>query len=282
MTDGTRDDDGAETGRHATDWAVLTTVARFEGRKRLRVTGVIAVVLALFGALYLWVGPQMTDAGVSEMIDAMPPIVTELFNFESLSSIEGLLASEFYTLGWMVGVGGYVAYTAAGSVAGDFGEGRLDTLLAGPITRRSVLMGTYLALFVPIVALTVAVPTALAGVSFLLGASLAIGDLIVLHALSVAYLACWASIGLFVGVVVRRGRTAGRVALGAVLAAWLFESMIATTEYDWLGSLSPMRYLDPPGVLVDGQVDLVGAGILLVVGAVALALALVRFQREDL
>ncbi|AWB26375.1 ABC transporter permease subunit [Halococcoides cellulosivorans] len=265
-----------------TDWQTLLTVARFEGHNRLRITGVIAVLFALFGALYVWVGPQMTDAGFTEMLDAMPPALNELFGFETLDSIEGLLASEFYTLGWMVGVGGYLASAAAGSVAGEFGEGRLDTMLAGPVTRRSVLLGKFLALGVPIVALSVAVPILLSGTAFLFGDPLALDDLAVLHALSLPYLVCWAAIGLLVGVVVRRGRVAGRVALGAVFAAWLLEAVIVTTEYDALGGLSPMRYLDPPGVLVHGEIDLVGAGVLTVVAIVCLALAVFLFQRRDL
>jgi len=260
----------------------LLVVARFEGRNRLRVTGVIAVLFALFGLMYVWIGPQMIEAGFSELLDAMPPVVTELFGFESLESIEGLLASEFYTLGWIVGLGGYLAYSAAGTVAGDLRDERMDTLVTGPVSRRSVLLGKYLALLVPIVVLNVVVPVVLYVASFAIEETLPLVDLAIVHVFSIPYLLFWSAIGLLLGVVVRRGRTAGRLALGAVFFGWLAESIISTTDYDWLGGLSPMRYFDPPGVLVHGTYDVAGAGLLLVGAFVAVGVSQYWFQRHDL
>ena len=262
--------------------SALVTVARFEGRQRLRVTGVIAVLFALFGAMYVWVGPQMIDAGFSELLDAMPPVVNELFGFESLDSLEGLLASEFYTLGWIVGLGGYLAYTAAGTVAGDLRDKRMDTLLSGPVPRRGVLLGKFLAVLVPIVVLNVVVPTMLYAASFATGQTLPLVDLALVHVLSIPYLLFWSGFGLLLGVMVRRGRTAGRLALGLVFVGWLFESVISTTDYGWLGGLSPMRYFDPPAILIDGTYDLPGAAILLAGAVLLVVLSDVWFRRQDL
>lgn len=270
------------TASRDSDDSPLLVVARFEGRNRLRVTGTLAVLFSLFGLMYVWIGPQMIDAGFSELLDAMPPVVTELFGFESLESIEGLLASEFYTLGWIVGLGGYLAYSAAGTVAGDLQDERMDTVMAGPVARRGVLLGKYLALFVPIVVLNVVVPVVLYVASFAIKETLPLGDLAIVHAFSVPYLLFWSGVGLLLGVVVRRGRTAGRVALGAVFFGWLSESIISTTDYDWLGGLSPMRYFDPPGVLVHGTYDIAGAGLLLGGAIVALAVSQYYFERHDL
>ena len=260
----------------------LLVVARFEGRNRLRVTGVIAVLFSLFGLMYVWLGPQMIEAGFSELIDAMPPVVTELFGFESLESIEGLLASEFYTLGWIVGLGGYLAYSAAGTVAGDLRDDRMDTLVAAPVARRSVLLGKYLALLVPILVLNAVVPVVLYVASVAIDQTLPVADLAIVHAFSIPYLLFWSAIGLLLGVVVRRGRTAGRVALALVFFGWLAESIISTTDYEWLGGLSPMRYFDPSGVLVHGTYDVAGAGLLLAGAIATVGLSQYWFQRRDL
>lgn len=269
-------------GRRERPQSALLEVAEFEGRNRLWVTGVITVLFVLFGALYIWVGPQMIEAGFSELVEAMPAVVTELFGFESLESLEGLLASEFYTLGWIVGFGGYLAYTAAGTVAGDLRDDRMDTLLSGPVARRSVLLGKFVAVLVPIVVLNVVVPVALLAMALVSGQHLVVADLVLLHLLSIPYLLFWAAVGLFLGVVVRRGRVAGRLALGVVFFAWMFESVVSTTDYAWLGGLSPVRYFDPPAVLVEGTADVAGAGLLLVAALVFVGLSLFRFQRRDL
>lgn len=268
----------------ARNWrSAILTVARFEGERRLRITTVIAALFSVFGAFYIWVGPQVVAGDVvQEMLDALPAVLNELFGFESLESLEGLLASEYYTLGWIVGLGGYLAYTAAGRVAGDFRGGRMDTLLAAPVARRSVLLGTYLSLLVPIAVLNVVVPLALFGGSVLVGDPLPLVDLVIVHVFSVPYLLCWGSVGILVGVVVRRGRMAGRVALGLVFLAWLFESVITTTDYAWVGAISPTRYFDPPAVLVRGSYDVLGAGMLVLATVTILGFAVRWFSRHDL
>lgn len=243
---------------------------------------VIAVLFSLFGWLYIWLGPEIVAGeGFQELLEALPTALNELFGFESFTSLEGLLASEFYTFGWIVGLGGYLAYSAAGSVAGDLQNDQMDALLAAPVARRSVLLGKYFALLVPIVVINVLVPVALYLESVVVGEPIAIVDLVVVHLLSIPYLLFWGASGLLLGVVVRGGRRAGRVALGMVFAAWIYESFITTTDYESAGAISPTRYFDPPEVLVHGTIDIGGAILLLVVAAVLVALSLVWFDRSD-
>jgi len=263
--------------------SVTLTVARFEGRNRFRITAVLVAVFALYGVLFVWLGPELTAGeAVLDMVDALPAVLRELLGFESLASLEGLLASEYYTFAWTVGLGGYVAYTAAGSVAGDLSADRMDTVLAAPATRRDVLLGKYLALLVPIGVLNVVIPLLLAVAALLVADPLSLADLAALHLLSIPFLLTWGAIGLFLGVVVRRGRTAGRVGLGLVFFGWIFESVVSITDVAWLGAFSPMRYFDPPAILVDGTYDLVSAGVLLGVAVVFLALSTVAFERRDI
>jgi ABC-2 type transport system permease protein len=259
------------------------TVARFEGEQRIRITGILAVVFSLFAALFLWVAPDIVAAGVYEdLFDSMPPALTALFGFESLGSLEGFVAGEYYTLVVVVGLGGYLAYSAAGSVAGDLESERMDTVLAAPVSRTSVLLGTYLSLLVPIVVLNVVVPLVLYVGSVLVDDPISLADLIALHVLAIPYLLCWGAFGLFAGVVVRRGRLAGRVVIAVVLGTWLVESVVVETDYEWLGGLAPMRYFEPSAVLVDGSYDVAGAALLLAVAAVLVGASLLAFQRRDL
>lgn len=259
------------------------TVTRFEGRERLRVSLVIAALLSAYGVLFVWVGPEMVGGEeLQALLDAMPPVLVELLGFESLASLSGLLAGEYYTFGWLVGLAGYVAYTAAGSVAGDLEADRMDTVLAAPISRGRVLLGNYLALLVPIVVVNAVVAPVLYVAATVVGESLPLGRLLALHALSVPYLLCWGAVGLLLGVVTGRSRTAGRIALALVFASWLFESILDVTDYAWAGAITPTRYLDPSAVLVDGQFDLLGAAALLLAAAVIVDLARRLFARRDL
>jgi ABC-2 type transport system permease protein len=274
--------DGSPDARHSV-WRDVRIVSLYEGQRRLRMTAVLSVLYVVLGWLYIWVGPELVAGeGIQDMIDAMPSVLRDMLGFESLSSLAGLLASEYYTLGWIVGLAGYVAYSAAGRVAGSVVDHRMDSLLAGPVARSSVLGGTYLALLVPILVLNVVVPVALYVGSVVVGSPLPIVDLAVVHLLSVPYLLLWTAVGLLVGVVLRGGQRAGRVALGVVFAGWLVESVLGSTDYAVTGAIFPNRYYDPPAVLVHGTYDVLGAGGLLLAAMVVYGLAQVAFGRRDL
>ena len=263
--------------------SALLTVARFEAERRLRTTAIAGAVLAAYGVLFVWVGPDLVGGkGMQQLLDAMPPVLNALLGFESLASVEGLLAGEYYTFGWLVGLAGYVAYSAAGSVAGDVETGRMDSLLAAPVPRSSVLLGNFLALLVPIVGVNAVVAPILYAASAAVGDPIAADLLLAFHALSVPYLLCWGAIGLLLGVVFGRPRAAGRVALGLVFGAWLAESVLAVSDYARAGAVLPTYYLDPSAVLVGGQVDLLAAGVLLLATAGIVALARRLFARRDL
>jgi ABC-2 type transport system permease protein len=274
--------DGTADSGHRRGGATLE-VARFEGERRLRITGVLAVVFTLFVVVFVALAPDLVSTGAyDDLIESLPPALLSLFGFENFSSIEGIVSGEYYTFTWIVGLGGYLAYSVAGSVAGDLRTTRMDTLLAAPISRTEVLLGKYLAVLVPIAVLNVVVPVALYAGSLLVGMPISPVDLAALHALSVPYLLCWAAVGSLAGVTVRRGRTAGRAAVGVVVAAWLVESVVVSTEFAWVGAASPMRYFDPPAVLVDGTYDVVGAGVLLVATVGFLVVSVQWFRRYDL
>ncbi|WP_217920475.1 ABC transporter permease subunit [Halolamina sp. CBA1230] len=265
-------------------WLSATwTVAAFEGRERLRMGAVIAALLAAYGALFVWVGPDLVAGEeLQGLLDAMPPVMVELLGFESLASLSGLLAGEYYTFGWLVGLAGYVAYTAAGSVAGDLESDRMDTVLAAPVPRGSVLLGNFLALLVPILIVNAVVPPVLYVAAAAVGESLPLDHLLALHALSVPYLLCWGAVGLLLGVVIGRSRVAGRIALALVFASWLFESVLDVTDYAEVAAITPTRYLDPSAVLLEGEYDLLGTAVLVAATAILVTASRAAFARRDL
>lgn len=278
----TRRSGDARSGRRQPSNPTLT-IARYEAERLVMPALVVAVALSLFGSLYVWIGPQVTaGVDIEAMTEALPPAMRALFGLESLGSVAGLLASEFYTLGWIVGLAAYVAYLAAVRIASGVETERLDATLAAPTPRASVLAGTFLALLVPIVVVNAVVPLALYGVSVTVGDPLALIDLFALHALSVPYLLAWGAVGLFLGVVVDGGRTAGRVSLGAVFATWITEAVVAGSDYEWISALAPARYLDPTAVLVRGEYALGSVAVLLGATALFLFTAGVLFDRRDL
>lgn len=256
--------------------------ARYEGRKRLRASAALSVALAMLAALAVWVYPSYSRAFEGEeLAEAFPEPVVRAFDIQSMSSVEGFLSFELYAFGWVVLLGLYAAYTTAGVVADDIDRGRMDTLLAMPVSRPRLLAEKFLALAVPVVSVNLLTPVVvLIGVT-VIGESIAVADLLVVHLLSIPYLFACASIGLVASVAADRAGVAQQVALGVTFGLYLVESLLTGTEYELLGAVAPMRYFDPGGTLIDGSYDIAGAVVLTVMTLVLFGVAQLWFVSRD-
>jgi hypothetical protein len=109
--------------------------------------------VSALAALDIWVYPSFRDAFEGEeFLDAYPDQLLQLFDIQTMTTIEGFLATELYVFGWILLLGLYVAYLAAGRVAGDIEHERMDILLSLPISRARTVTEVFAALAVPIVA----------------------------------------------------------------------------------------------------------------------------------
>ncbi len=260
-------------------------IARYEGRQRLRGSLYLGVGAALFALMYALFFPsiQESSAEIEEYVQNLPPAVRAAFGAESLTTIEGFLATEFYQFVWLLLLGLYLAYRAAGTIAGDVESERMDLVLAAPVSRASVVTGTYLSFLVPVVVLNLVAFVGVYASVLLAGETIAITRLVVVHALSVPYLLACTGLGLVASVATARTDLAQRGTVGLIFGLFLVDSVSTATDgFEWVGAVSPTRYYDPTAVLVRAEYDLVGAAVMLVVAVVLVAVSRAVFRRRDL
>lgn len=258
-------------------------IARYEGRNRLKGSVYLSIGMALLAAMVVWVYPSFSGAfGGDELLEAYPEEMLRVFRIETMTSLEGFLAFELYTFGWIVLLGLYVAYVAAGTIADDVDRGRMDTLLAMPISRARLVAEKFLAVGVPIVVVNLLTPIVLLVGSRLIDEPLAVADVVAVHLLSIPYLFACAGIGLVCSVVFDRVGVAQRAALGATFALFLVESLLVETDYTELGAVAPMRYYDPNEILLDGTFDPVGVAVLVGMTVALLVASQLLFRRADI
>ncbi|MDB2224890.1 ABC transporter permease subunit [Halorubrum ezzemoulense] len=265
----------------ATPWLAI---ARYDAAGRARGTVVLTGLLSSFLLVFLAFFPSLATADVDldAYVEAFPPAVREAFGIIAISSIEGFLAVEFYQFAWLLLVGLYLAYLAGGTIAGDIASGRMDLTLSAPVARRDVVIGRFLGLVPLVVLLNVVLPVvAYVGV-VAVGETIAVERLAAVHALAVPYHVACVAAGVAVSTLLSRPGVAQRVALGGLFALFMFDSLVASTDYAAAGNVSPTAHYDPSAVLVLGEYDLTGAAVLLAATAVLLAIAIVRFRRADL
>ena len=257
-------------------------VARYEGERRLVLGVTIAAAAGFYGAMFVALAPSLADFDIASFLSAYPDQLTEGLGLEAMDSLAGILAVELYQIGWLLVLGLYLAYNAASMVAGDIETVRMDTLLSTPVSRTSVLFEKFLSLLVPIVVANLVVPSVVYLGAAMVGESVSLTDLAVLHGLSIPYLFCCGAIGLVLSVYLADKDTAQNAALGVLFALFMLQSLVVSTDVEWLGNLAPMAYIDPNEILVEGTYDIAGGAILLAVAVVLVAVSQFRFTRMDI
>ena len=257
-------------------------VARYEGERRLVLGVTIAAAAGFYGAMFVALAPSLADFDIASLLSAYPDQLTEGLGLEAMDSLAGILAVELYQIGWLLVLGLYLAYNAASMVAGDVETGRMDTLLAAPVSRGKIITEEFFSLLVPILAVNAITPAVIYVAAGVINEPISVPNLVALHALAVPYLLFCAAVGLAFSVFLGSESLAQRGAIGVLVVSFLVETVFVGTDYEDLGVLTPMNYFDPTEILVDGSYDIAGAGILL---AAALALVLasqLRFRGMDI
>jgi ABC-2 type transport system permease protein len=262
----------------------MTSILKYESRRRSKATVVLLVFLALYLLLIVSLYPSIEQAAgaMQEYAEALPPAIQESFAIDAITTLEGFLAAEVYQFVWVLLLGLYLAYVGGGMVGSAVETGRIDLLLAAPVSRRRVLVETYLSTLVPILVLNLAMPFVVLGAVMAIGEQLSVTNLLALHFLSIPYLLLTGAIGLALSVVLGRADLAQRGGLGLIFMLFILDSVTSGTDVEWLGSLSPTRYYSPADVLIDGTIDVGGAVILFVAAVVLVVASATYFENMDL
>lgn len=261
----------------------MLETTRYEARQRLRGTLALAVLLGAFALLVIYIYPTIAEssADIDALIQSLPESVREGFGAETYTTIEGFVAAEVYQTIWVLLLGLYMAYTAGGVLADDVESGRLYLVLAAPVSRKRVAAEKFLALGLPIAVLNLTMPLFVFGGTVAVDYPLDPYYLVVVHLLSLPYLLVCGGIGLLLSVVLDRGDTAQRGGIALVFLLFMLDSVTLGTEVEWLGAVSPTRYIDPTEILLHETVDLVDPLLLLVVATALVVVSLHHFQRRD-
>lgn len=255
---------------------------RYESERRLLASGVIAASLAAFGGMMTLIAPGLLgEIDIDALLEQLPPALVDEMGLEFMGTLEGFIALELYQYVWLLGLGAYIAYSAAGTIAGDIETNRMDALLAAPISRRRLLVEKYLALLTPILVVNVIVFAVVYGASLVIDEPFVIADLLAVHLLSLPYLLACGAVGMLASVAAPRRLLAEGIAAGVIVGTFLLQFLVSETSLDVLGASTPMAYYDPLTILTSSEYDLAGAGILLAAAVVLVAASAWLFEEVD-
>jgi ABC-2 type transport system permease protein len=239
-------------------------------------------LVALIGVTVLFY-PSLSDAPeFDELAEQMPEALLRAFagGVADFTSPVGFLNSQLFVL--MVPLLFLVFALSAGSgaIAGEEEKGTLDLLLSNPVKRRRVVMEKFTAMTVGISVLGLALWLGTAISAKAVGMDIGLGR-VAEASLSATLLGlAFGAIALAVGCAFGKRALSIWVTAALGIAAYFLNAMGPIVD-GLEEKLSPFYYYLGADPLANGM-DLSHAGVLIGLSAVALAVALITFERRDL
>lgn len=234
--------------------------------------------LGALGAFMAAIYPSIQDS-LGAITDKYPAGLKEAFGVDSMSTVEGYVHAEMFSLIVPLAIGFFAVRAVAGAIATAEERGHLDTILSLPLPRRALMAGAFVVACViaaGILAVTGAMTFAagrIAGTRISLGLTVAgvagVWPLAVFGA-GLAALAC----GSF-----HRGRAVMGLGLGTLVAMYALDVAGRLSQpLEPLRWASAFRYYGAP--LRDG-IDVPGFLLLTGVGIAVAAVGALLFERRD-
>jgi ABC-2 type transport system permease protein len=244
-----------------------------------------ALGLLIYGVVIISVYPLFREMMVDfeSLIEQYPEAVLRAFGLEGeFVGLAAFIGVEFINVIWPIIVAIFVIMAGTATVAQEIERGTADLWLSVPEERWRLLTAKGLALFLGIVVLvattviTIGVGAILVDDAFGLGALIAAS--IVLISFPFAVLGYSVMLSSMFN---ERGRAAGIAAAITILSylTWLIAGL--SERWEWLRYLSIFTAYKPQFALETGQLPWMETLLLVMVGTVTLAAAVLVFQRRD-
>jgi ABC-2 type transport system permease protein len=253
----------------------------FEQRRALLwwAIGVVATV-----TMYSSFWPSIRDnaAQFETYLQSLPEGFRNLWGSASLSTPQGYIQVEFFSLLGPIILLVYAIGAGARAIAGEEQDGTMDLLLSTPVPRRRVVRDKFAAMMLGIALLTALSWLALAAMGPLFDMHLGLVGLTAATLNLLLLAAVFGAIALAAGAATGVRGTAVGVAGGIALATFVMNTLAPSANVlRPLRHVSPFHYYSSHQPLSNGF-DVVDVAVLLGICVAACAVALAVFERRDI
>lgn len=245
---------------------------------------------AFYILLMFWLYPAVAEnsASIDELLQALPPGLSQAFGFESgFGSAQSFIAGEYYGLIFVLLLSVYTVLLSTQLIAKLVDQGAMALLLSAPITRSQVALSQAAVLVTGLIAIVGATTLAgFAGSAWFLGESASFdgGRFLAMNAMALLLFFAIGGIAFLISCFSDDEKRA--LGLSGFIAFALFTLDLLGKLSDgtaWLRAFS-LFALYRPGDIAGGTggSSFQAGGVLLLVGLAAFAVGIYRFSRRDL
>lgn len=259
-----------------TNWLKIT---RETIKDKLKITAVLTFIFVGLQAMYIGVYPAFKD-NLEQFTDVPMEFIR---GFEHLTSFPGYLNMEMYQIFWVLILAILIAYVAGSLISEELEAKTIDMLMSNPISRKQIVIEKFLGLIPLILTVNFATMGAVYGLTFIISEEIKFSHLLLTHLASIPYFLSAASISILISTFINRKMKASIIGMAVVVGMYIFESVsLLTPKYEEIGLISITHYYDPSDLLIEGNLNIVGPIVLIIVTIVSLVVAVIHFEARDI
>lgn len=238
------------------------------------------VVYALIIAAF-WPAMQKNANVFQQYLEQFPEAFMKAFGIDEMMTFAGFLGGEMVNFMWPLVITIFLVMAASAAVAGEIDRGTVEMWLSAPVARWKLLAAKLAALLVGSVVIVAATVLSLPLSALLAKETLSASGLAWCAAVLVSFcVAVGGYSALLSSLVSSRGLAAGAAA-GITLVSYLAGAIgLLSADVEWLKYVAITTAFHPQQALVDSPAA-AEILVLLAIGLVSAAAALVVFQRRD-
>lgn len=260
-----------------------TAVVAWVLREQRRSLVLWAIALSAVSAMYLAFWPTLgTNADMEAMVQNLPEAMVTAMGWDRIGSAPGYLESTIYALIAPVLLLVFGIATGARLLAGEEEAGTLELEVSAPIDRRHVLVQRFAALTIQLAVLCLALGAVTVAMVSALDMEVAVGNILAAALGLWLFVLAMSAVAFAAGAVTGRRSVALATGAGVAVIAYLANTLAPMVQGgDWMHLISPFSWYLEGDPLVEGVAP-GGYGALVALIALAVVVALVRFDRRDL
>ncbi len=248
-----------------------------DSKDRLALALTVGIVLVIFSAIAFAIYAPMADT-LDAVAATFPP---EVLTIVGGIGPGGYVVSELFNVLGPLALVTFSVSLGTSLLAGEEEDGTLGLLIAHPLTRADIVFAKATTLLAMVAISTGLFWVGVTGSATYQGVGLDQQGIAAACAHLFALSASFGLIGLAAGAATGRPGTAGAIAAAISATCYLSATMLPVAGLETLARWSPWFYYNGSVPLTNG-IDLGHLGVLVALGALALASALMLFARRDL
>ncbi|WP_339063353.1 ABC transporter permease subunit [Tepidibacillus marianensis] len=246
-----------------------------------------SIAISFLQFLQVSVYPSFSEnlASTEQFLKALPEGLLKAFGMDQLNvgNILEYFGFKAYLLLTLFG-GIYAILLASNMLVKEESEKTIEFLLAKPITRTGMITQKILLVFFNIFLFNLMI-TSVTYVSFEIYKTEDYSISIFFLLMTGAFLLhlTFASIGLAISAFLRKTKTVYPLAIGVIMGTYFLDVIAKITDQlEFLKYFSPFRYVDAPDIVLNGQIDSVYIGIMIIIMVFCLGFSYLYYQRKDI